>query len=394
MIPINKSGPHESNSVAPVRRLWAGDGSLFSTVTYASTSDSGETRWKEGFRVKDFNKRRAAGELLPHTPYKAYMASFDRYGEWRQRNTSNNVVTHLDPFIGTGAYPTMDELKSYAPDDLRIYLQAAASRINGQGHDSLTFLAEVRKVRAMFEKTLTRMVKLVNQAERRKLVAKAARLSRRDPLYFTKLLSQLWLEGRYGWRTLYFDIVDLDSAIREFDAKRTRFSERAGTSYSDTYTTVTPLSGSQYWEVTTVDHVSISARGALTADIRPPRFKFNPVETAWELMPWSFVIDWLLDVGAALASASFLALQTDYSASTGYQLALDRRIDRFPVPFVQGHDDMTGTFAYSNVSVVYKERNPASLSIIPQLTVNLDAWKVFDLLALFLVGQKSTQQRR
>lgn len=396
MIPIFKSGPPETTLVDPIRQKWDQHGVLMETVTYSPAISTGSNRWKEGYRVQNFKQRKAAGDLLPHTPYKEFTVEFERTGQWRQQDTrSYGWDTHLDPFIGTAGFLAVSELTKYAPDDLQLQLQAAASRISGKGHDTLTFLAEVRKLRAMFENTLKRLIRLKDQATRRRLLKKFRDYNPRDPDYQLRVVSELWLEGRYGWRTLYYDIVDLDDAIRAFDVKRTRFSERAGVSYSGIETT-TALTGSglSVHQYTRVSSWQVSARGAISADIRPPRFRFNPVETGWELVPYSFLLDWLLDVGSALASLSFLALQTDYTASTGYVITLDYREDRLPFPVVQSHYDWTGTYAYTNSHAVYKERNPQSLSTIPRLTVNLDTWKVFDLLALFLVGAKSTQTRR
>lgn len=126
-----------------------------------------------------------------------------------------------------------------------------------------------------------------------------------------------WLQWRYGWRTLYMDMMSLQEAILRIDDGRKRFQERSGAKASSTRSKVV-----QSWNWSTssgtiirIDQINVSVQGMVVADIAPPRVHFNPVKTGWELITLSFIVDWFINVGQWIDAMSFLAIQTGYAAS-------------------------------------------------------------------------------
>lgn len=342
-----------------------------------------------GKGMEDFQKRKAEGELLPHLPWNQREWSFtqqDGGQEYLYHQPNSNIKVWWDRWPGSMLYvgwskdQTYPSFPSVPPIDLpdpSYFVQKAAARIASQGFDTLTFLAELNKTRDMFKNALTRFLKMSQKSKRKK-----RRLpSKRETLgsYFSN-----YLEGRYGWRILLYELDDLYSAIYEFDEKRTRFSERAG--FSDTL--VVNESGPEEraettWYKTWIDTYEVSVRGSVSADFSPTRWQFNPFVTVWETIPYSFVVDWFLHVGQALEASTFLILNDAHYASSGYHVSVTRQYDVFYVDNPTGSDP--GTYS-GEVSVQgvgkWTNRTPTSVSFAPLNEVRLDAWKIVDLLAL------------
>jgi len=246
--------------------------------------------------------------------------------------------------------------------DYDYYVQAVAAKIYSNGWDALTFTAELTKTVAMFRGFVGRVIRQASSP---------------------KGLASLWLEGRYGWRTLAYDLIDIDKAIRNLDDGRKRYRDRVGGNTSQ-YLTTTHTNGAAWGTLTCTAHINrkIGVRGTIVADIEPPRFGFNPVTTAWELITLSFVIDWIVNVGQFLEAMSFLALSRAYVAAGGIMI----------------EDDITQTSSFAkagNVSpgywslqthakATFIRRIPSAVDPIPLPKLRIGALKVGDLVALLV----------
>lgn len=331
----------------------------------------------EGWDIDNYHARKKRGDLLPHTPFTQVEYTAERESTSMYDVTVGNSRQTIEQWIGVSGKETsyLDEM-DYDLPDLHYFVQSAAANIYSSGHDTLTFLAELKQARRMFERLVPRFVETLQR------ILRDAKLSNWKALTMT--LSNLWLEGRYGWRTLVMDLEDLSEVLQNIDEKRKRYSERSGTSFTD----ITSDSGTRVHGETQTSWIrtisyDISVRGSVTADISPPKFAFNPVTTAWELTRLSFVIDWLLDVGQALESLSFLALSSEHTASIGYNV--DKRVDIActleDAPGGTAYTVDGGTSTYTSKHV-WTSRSPTTVSSIPHLKLRLNAWKVVDLLAL------------
>lgn len=182
------------------------------------------------------------------------------------------------------------------------------------------------------------------------------------------------------------------NAIQSLDRKRLRFSERQGKSFSEA--NVTDSTTDYYvWRVKTsvTTTTRVSVRGTVTADVRPPAFMFNPVVTAWELVTYSFVIDWVINIGQMLESWSFLVIAEDYSASGG--IFIDHKVETITSDVASNIPTSVGTAfggvsSWSSGEYLYTRRTPTSVSTLPHFALNLDALKVGDLLALIYEAAK------
>jgi hypothetical protein len=254
-------------------------------------------------------------------------------------------------------------------------VQQAAANIYSSGWDALTFLAELRKTATSFGTIQNRLVSMLRRAR--------ARANRRGIKLLLDDAASLWLESRYQWRTLLYDIEDFAKTLTEFDEKRKRFSERSGwsTKTSDSYT-YDYSDVNQWWTTTVETTYDISVRGSVVADITPPKFGGNPVTTGWELLRFSFIVDWFINVGNWLEGLSFLAMQTGYTASGGVHISASRTTSIGTSGLYNpGLNSLEAEFN-STCDVEYSVRVPTSVSLIPQSKIRLNVPKVVDLWAL------------
>jgi hypothetical protein len=111
-----------------------------------------------GFDIEGYHKRLRQGDLMPHTPFERWKYEFLCAGIFHRYQTDG--YSFHTPLYWTNDWATDSlvkqsiavpraaaKLKDYGPQ-----MQAAASRIYSQGHDSLTFVAELTKTISMFKK--------------------------------------------------------------------------------------------------------------------------------------------------------------------------------------------------------------------------------------------------
>jgi hypothetical protein len=358
------------------------------TAYYPPIVASDDTHTMTGENTPQFHKRVKAGELLPHTAYTDYkceqnLTAFDLYyyvladpsvygkslggyyyvpGEYNV--TGNWRISKQELLDWSGQF-----------DNSRL-VTGAAAKIYSRGHDTLTFLAELHKTIRLFKDIKKSFIRLVRRGN-----------------YNSKVndIASLWLEYRYGWRILYYDIIELNDTIRNLQEVRTRFSDRVGISNSDTDSIEESrgdavVSRNFKWHTTR----TISRRGSITADFSPSKFQFNPVTTSWELVQFSFIVDWFVDIGSWLEAMSFLTLNSNYKASTGYVTSF-KRVYTGTGDYLSPYGGFHNESAYSEA--VLKFRAPTSVSLSPHTNINLDIPKGLDLLALLKGGKGSGHLR-
>lgn len=379
-------------------------------------SDSGSTEdqavallsdysYVKGWDNPNFNARKLAGELLPVTPWIKERRRDYLSGTFLLDYISNEYpggpahpggshwdghfrASSSDPFIPdvylsahSGLIDSFsDERESFAGTSTDLVVQRAAARIYSQGFDALTSSAEFHKTVRLFIGLKKRIIKYIT----------------------TGRLLDMYLEGRYGWRILIFEIIDLHKAFTAFDKTRTRYTEiafdRDNISYTKDLGGATYRCGpvnSQLWS-----HVigyalnasvkgNITLKGTVTADFFPSQFRANLVDTGWELVPFSFVVDWFIGIGTWIQAMSFDSLATDYVAAGGLRMQITKEpkvwnqyIDGNNYPFFRDVANEGGFIANGVMELDLIDRTPTTISNVPQTNINLNAFKVLDLIAL------------
>lgn len=124
-----------------------------------------------------------------------------------------------------------------------------------------------------------------------------------------------WLEVTYAWKPLVFDTFDLAKALADRHAAKQMTVTYEGFSSDDTFDALPDLginspnwkSGTSIYQVSYGAHYAISNEGVYYTNNLGLQ---NPATIAWELVPFSFVVDWFVPIGDWLDSFSALAGQT------------------------------------------------------------------------------------
>jgi len=134
--------------------------------------------------------------------------------------------------------------------------------------------------------------------------------NKKSPLNPKKSVSDNWLALQYGWLPL---LSDIDGACKQL-AKQPRppyFTVRTTATANDSQQIVrytSGLGGSDWFELGYTSKATVS----MTFAVRNHAVKTmselgirDPLLLAWELLPYSFVVDWFLPVGKYLAGINY-----------------------------------------------------------------------------------------
>jgi hypothetical protein len=347
-----------------------------------SRVDNGYTRGQD---LPNYHKRVRSGELMPQTYFRQFSTvsgevsgSYDFY----VHNPSNNKTDHYwsDPcFIWSESLWTLTEtdLSAHIPTHFDAAVQAAAAKFYNEGFDALSFAWEIRDVIRLWVDA----AKFLLSKDVPRLLAKGPTRKMR-----VKDISNTWLNYRYGWRIFLYDIHNINELIAHWNDRVVRHShkkqyksKRTVLSAQDMPWTTDGRTFNRLIEVE--DQITVVERGVVAADIAVPKLQFNILQSGWELTTLSFVLDWFLQVGKAIAALNLRMFAKATSAAKGYTITVDRTSSVSP-------QWSTGTWGQLEFNAsVHAEltcRFPCSIPLTPQLHLNLKSTKVIDLVTLLI----------
>lgn len=155
-----------------------------------------------------------------------------------------------------------------------------------------TFLAEATQTADLLASTSSDILHML-------IALKKGKLKSKD-FPGRKRAGDMWLEWQYGWRPLYDDVKgmfdDLQNGIKFpplIHASSTVTSRRekhwTPTGYRPSTSKTTEVFRTHIW-------AELSSRGLATAQ----NMSLSPLSIGWELVPWSFAVDWFVPVGQTL----------------------------------------------------------------------------------------------
>lgn len=325
---------------------------------------------KRGKEISGYYAKLKAGALLPYTSYNyltvegtsegdrdvqhnTYPCAKDRYEFW---SYYTSWVIDRSSFT-----PYAQECQALQP----ALVQACAAQQASAGFDAGTFLAELHKTVALFKNVLSRLLTLAASGK----------------------LGSAWLEGRYGWRQILFDIEAANEAIEQLSSNdtftRNKSRMTASRSWTDTRTFTNPYSSTgEIHRINISDSIEATVVGSMVADHRPSAIYFSPISTAWELVPFSFVIDWVVSVGSWLDSLSFLSTSVNHVQAAGYKISIHRTFESYVE--TQGSLYTSNTWQNAECDATLIDRTPAQVTLSPLFNLRLDGFKIMDLVALVL----------
>lgn len=317
----------------------------------------------DGAETPNFHKKKRSGQMLPANPYTTTKvevvtsaisgsARTSKGDIWEYRAGSGMDAAYCTPITDAFIASVISEMD---PNFDKV-LQAAVSSLAQRYFDFGTFIVELRETISSFKGLLSRFINL-----------------------FTKRSfndwANAWLEYRYAWRPLWSDIKSFVEATNGLKSPPGYvYKERKGESYSFSNTSSRRVNTVR---VTTEVTASMSIRGTAETLTEPSRFRVAPFTVSWEATRLSFMIDWFISVGSALASLEALVEFPDLQTSAGYQFQLRvvDTVDDFR------SDTWTGAFGGSHMAIAYqRSRFPLGVDTTPQFQFNFDLAKMLDVL--------------
>lgn len=285
-----------------------------------------------------------------------------------------------------GAFPWSQGFTGTLEDvDPGPLLVEALANARSDAWDLLTFVAEYHKtvdlVKGAADRVNTRQDKILDLIRKRR--------RKRVPTYreLSQEFSDMWLEYRYGWRTMAYDIQGAKAA---YDALYR--DAREYIRYTESQTVNGPTTESQFDALlfgVMKGRRTYSCRRTVRAGVGIEVFLDSPVSmdplvTAYELTPWSFVLDWFFNVGDNLTAFSpFANGNLAWAFSTivdEYTMTGDLSTDQYAAAnSLSGGVPWTTVFEAKKTIKTRKVENPTfNVSFRP----NLNLSKGVDLLAI------------
>lgn len=354
----------------------------------------------EGVKIDNFHKRKAAGELLPLNRYKRI--------DLQTRLSGRENIRHFDP-SGQGAYDFTDSLPCFrlatptntwsdliitetdllkALDEVESsaqhFVQEAAAQV-WAGWDVGTFLAELRQTINMFTLTGKNIARIAKQL-REQGVSKTGKGLGRDikRAGIGNVASSKWLEYRYGWRQVIFDLNDITEMLKR-DQKRI-YTARAGVDHTSENTWHHLINKAVFAaDLTMKDQITVGVRGRYAAlaelDLRG---YLNPLLTTWEVIPFSFVVDWFIEIGTSIKALSSELIALQSTAARCFYVQIYRTVAETEFSHEPGIAINSGLHFTSKGEL--RLRLPAQVSFSPKMSIgdNLDLPKVVDAISLVI----------
>lgn len=327
-----------------------------------------------GSTTRDYYKKLRKNDLLPMTSWRKVLTEHQDTTWYQGQNPSGDRDRIPDyavtPFFWDGAFRPSLKLPELPCNAM---LQKALANIYDQSFDLSTFIAEAPETFRLWSDTARTLTKCF----------------RRKRCRLRNMLddgASVYLLGRYGYRPLLYDFEDLNDLISKWDQpNKVRVGSVAqGPSGSINEVTHNNISGTSapvqielWWQYA----ISWETRGNVMADLTVDKLRANLLPTAWELVPFGFILDWFLLVGDAL-KAYIVALQsTSHTASCGYKVTFAETLGQTVIHTDPGYSASVG--GYLRHTEVHYSRVPQPVSFNPSANYKpLDTYKVADLLAI------------
>lgn len=280
--------------------------------------------------------------------------------------------------------PSVDNVKDLA-------VTSSWSKTSEQDAMGLVILAEGEKTIKSFISIGWRLIKILRALRRWDV----GWLSRQ---FSPKELSDRWMEGRYAIRPVVYDMMDcIKAAHRNLAENPSRKTYRGGASDTDSVSAASVLtatfSGDSAWYARKQTQRSISARAGVLAAIdevtAATSWGLNqPFTALWELIPFSFVVDWFFDVGKTIAAwspsyglrplASWVTVVDTVTSSITFDHCVDLYTQNYGYGYYSRFINASGGSITKVVSTKTRLTQPTR-PILPTWKVRLDWAKFLDL---------------
>jgi hypothetical protein len=284
-----------------------------SFLTSGSTLDESKTYFQEDVRPGAMLRNDPRYHKTPATwSYRVYrriaLNDFESDGAGHETYNSSGQKTYK----GQGCFGIHVPDPLAADFDCRTAKNQALSRLNDQVRGSLDLsiaLAEMGKTKEM----IANCHKVETYAQRLRppggfpVPSGPARRIWNAANQASLAAANGYLCWKYGWKQLLSDVFNAaDESARFTMNQLARFSASAKSTEARGSTYVTSVDGVPGVPLKIEGTAQLKAKYQIVLALPPSAFdiarwtSLNPVSLAWELIPYSFVIDWFVDIGSTL----------------------------------------------------------------------------------------------
>jgi hypothetical protein len=198
------------------------------------------------------------------------------------------------------------------------------------------------------------------------------------------------LQWKYGWKQMVYDMQNVDSFLSE-PIRRHVMKGQAGDSFVLSQFIDPSSVSARAYTSTTSSKVSLDSswrsRVILVSKGRTQNYTANAFITAWELTPYSFVADWIVNVGQVLAALNVILSSSEAHFSYGRKATVEVVTEVVVTP---GTD--LAIFPNASGSVYGHERYESKMRIpgyvpifLPSFNVHINTSRFMDAISLLLV---------
>jgi len=215
---------------------------------------------------------------------------------------------------GSSLFPTNSEVPGALAEATYAAKVKLFGKLKGEGANLANMLGERKQVAKSIGNVLNILVYTVRDL-RRGNIGSAVRRMGGDPLSARKLrkkdIADQWLSLQYGWKPLLSDVYDVVNGLHKRESSGLKIFRES----SKVVMSAPSDSSWAYWtganprnfgtrSTTAVCKYMIRCKPNMVL-AEPAALGFtNPLVVAWEVTPWSFVVDWFLPVGRYLEQLS------------------------------------------------------------------------------------------
>lgn len=296
--------------------------------------------------------------------------------------------------LGTELCPPFLPLPSLDVERLiQLASAQARSNVDASKATALVTIAEAQKTYASVQAILQRAISIARAIRKVDIAFLAGQLKPKE-------IEDRYMEYRYAIRPLVADLDSVCKAWNESRHSRTRLTARGRAQDSDTVSdtlTDTTRFGSTDLHCSRQSSINVEVRCGILYDVDVSALSklqtwggVDIASSAWELVPFSFIIDWFCNVGTVISSwqpkpfarelASWTTVITTVT-QTSRVTGTSPRPDAFANQSSRGRTS-SGS-GYVTETYVDKVRTPGLPGVnYPQVDINLDFLKILDLVII------------
>jgi hypothetical protein len=222
--------------------------------------------------------------------FQPYVFSSQSYGRWDNGSvvySTTGVLPYDHSSVEAKAYEKL--LDAIRGSHANLAVDFAERR------QTVKLIKDTASLRGLVKKFTTEIVK-----------SRGYRKIRKGPTQGQRRLDYIngkWLEYRYGWLPLLSSIYSVVEQSRKRVFKPVIVRARAGSSKKDIFSTATGTFDNPSFRTEVAGGYRVQYTGVFDVPSQPSIqdwTSLNPLSVAWELVPFSFVVDWFVGVGQCL----------------------------------------------------------------------------------------------